>query len=136
MSTITSETALIYTMVIISASDGVMTDSELERMTGLVGYLPVFHGYPIENLRRDTDSCTEMLQSEEGLDAVLGLIEEAVPVTHIDLVYAVACEVAASDGILSQEELVLLEMLRHTLNIDRLTAAAIERGVAARQKIF
>ena len=136
MSTISPETALVYTMVVVSASDDVMTDSELKRMTGLVGYLPSMAEYNIERLRMDTESCIEILQSEEGLDAVLGLIEEAIPESHFDLVYSVACEVAASDGSLSQEELLLLEMIRHFLNVDRLTAAAIERGVAARQKQF
>jgi len=36
------------------------------------------------------------------------------------------------DGQLSQEELRLLEVLRHGLDVDRLTAAAIERGAATR----
>ncbi len=136
MSTISPETALVYIMVTVSASDEEMTDSELNRMTGIIGYLPAFRNYNIERLRTDTDTCIELLQSEEGLDAVLGLIEEAVPESHMDLVYGLACEVAASDGSLSQEELRLLEMIRHFFNIDRLTAAAIERGVAARQKTF
>lgn len=136
MSTISPETALVYTMVTVSASDDQMTDSELTRMTGLVGYLPAFRDYNVERLRTDTETCTQLLQSEEGLDAVLGLIEEAVPETHYDLVYALACEVAASDSTLTQEELRLLELFRHYLNVDRLTAAAIERGIAARQKSF
>lgn len=136
MSTISPETALVYIMVTVSASDEEMTDSELNRMTGIIGYLPAFRNYNIERLRTDTNSCIELLQSEEGLDAVLGLIDEAVPESHMDLVYGLACEVAASDGSLSQEELRLLEMIRHYFNIDRLTAAAIERGVAARQKTF
>ncbi|WND03616.1 tellurite resistance TerB family protein [Temperatibacter marinus] len=136
MSTISPETALVYTMVVVSASDETMTDSELTRMTGMVGYLPAFMDYHVERLRTDTQSCIELLQSDEGLDAVFGLIEEAVPETHYDLMYSIACEVAASDGMLSQEELRLLEMIRHYFNIDRLTAAAIERGIAARQKVI
>jgi len=136
MSTITAETALVYTMVVVSASDDEMTDSELTRMTGLVGYLPAFRNYNVERLRQDTESCIDILQSEEGLDAALGLIDEAIDPKHHDLVYALACEVAASDSMLTQEELRLLEMFRHYFNIDRLTAAAIERGIAARQKSF
>lgn len=136
MSTISPETALIYTMVLVSASDDAMTDRELERMTGLVGYLPALRGYRIEHLASDTDACIDMLQSEEGLDAILGLVAEAVPEKDYDLVYSVACEVAASDGELPQEELRLLEIIRHTLGIDRLTAAAIERATATRQKTF
>jgi len=136
MSTISPETALVYTMVTVAASDDSMSDVELTQMTGMVGYLPALDGYNVEHLRLDTESCIEILSSEEGLDAVLGLIAEAVPESHYDLVYAVACEVAASDGALTQEELRLLEEYRHFLNVDRLTAAAIERGVAARRKEF
>lgn len=136
MSTISPETALIYTLVTVSASDEEMTDTELNRMTGIVGYLPAFRNYNVEKLRSDTNSCIELLQSEEGLDAVMGLVAEAIPESHSDLVYALACEVAASDGNLTQEELLLLEMIRHVLDVDRLTAAAIERGAAARQKTF
>ncbi len=136
MSTISPETALIYTMVVVSASDNEMTDSELTRMTGLVGYLPALRGYNLERLRQDTETCVALLDTEEGLDAVFGLIEEALESRYYDLMYALACEVAASDGTLTQEELRLLEMFRHFFNIDRLTAAAIERGVAARQKSF
>jgi tellurite resistance protein len=46
--------------------------------------------------------------------------------------YAVACDIAAADGHTTQEELRMLEMLRHSLDIDRLSAAAIERGARAR----
>ncbi len=134
MSTVSPETALIYTMVTVAASDGKMSDVELQQMTGLVGYLPAFVNYSTERLRADTESCIEMLDSEEGLDAVIGLVADAVPENRFDLVYAVACEVAACDGDLTQEELLFLEMIRHELFIDRLTAAAIERGVAARMK--
>lgn len=134
MSTISQETALVYVMVVAAASDGDMSESEITRMTGLVGYLPAFSAYNVERLRADTDSCIEMLSSEEGLDAALGLIMEAIPDSKYDLVYSLACEVAASDSELTQSELRLLEIIRHTLGVDRLTAAALERGVAARQK--
>jgi tellurite resistance protein len=46
--------------------------------------------------------------------------------------YAIACDVAAADGMLAQTELRFLEELRYALNIDRLHAAAIERGARAR----
>jgi transposase len=38
----------------------------------------------------------------------------------------------ASDPTASQEELRLLELMRHRLDIERLAAAGIERGAAAR----
>jgi hypothetical protein len=46
--------------------------------------------------------------------------------------YAIACDVVAVDLTASQEELRLLEMLRHRIGVDRLAAAGIERGARAR----
>jgi hypothetical protein len=40
--------------------------------------------------------------------------------------------VAAADGEIAQSELRMLEEMRYELNIDRLHAAAIERGARAR----
>ncbi len=45
--------------------------------------------------------------------------------------YAVACDIAAADGKVSEEETRLLEMIRDGLEIDRLVAVAIERGARA-----
>lgn len=43
---------------------------------------------------------------------------------------------AAADGYTTQEELRLLELLRDSLEIDRLNAAAIERGARARHMVL
>jgi hypothetical protein len=42
------------------------------------------------------------------------------------------CDVAAADGLIFEPELRLLEEIRYELSIDRLHAAAIERGSRAR----
>jgi len=136
MPTISPQTALVYAMVIVSAADSEMTDAELKRIGDITRLMPAFAGYEDGALMRDARTCAEILDNDDGLDAVLGLIREAVPSTHNDLVYVVACDIAVVDGGLTQEELRILEMIRHRLDIDRLTAAAIERGVAARRKVF
>ncbi|MEM1342650.1 MAG: 2-dehydro-3-deoxyphosphooctonate aldolase, partial [Pseudomonadota bacterium] len=46
--------------------------------------------------------------------------------------YAIACDVAAADGMLGQSELRFLQEIRYELDMDRLHAAAIERGARAR----
>jgi len=46
--------------------------------------------------------------------------------------YALACDVVASDGRLSPEELGLLRRVRVGLGIDPMIAAALERGAHAR----
>ena len=77
--TISPHVALIYTMVIVSASDRDMTDAELSTMGEIVTHLPVFQGYIVDNLTHDAASCARLLQSDNSLDKVLDLILSALP---------------------------------------------------------
>ena len=60
------------------------------------------------------------------------MILGAIPQRLHDTAYALAVEVAAVDLRLEQEELRLLEMIRDRLELDGLTAAAIEASARAR----
>ena len=125
-------TALISTMVIVSAADGDMTDREFNTIGEVVRMLPIFSEYNEEHLPADAKSSMELLQETEGLDAMVAKIKAVLPKKLHDMAYALGCDIAVCDGQLSQEELRLLEILRHGLDVDRLTAAAIERGAATR----
>jgi hypothetical protein len=74
-----------------------------------------------------------VLQRNDGLDAVLGLIAALPPRLH-DTAYAVAVEVAAADLHVEQEELRFLRLLRDRLQVDPLVSAAIERAARARYR--
>ncbi len=124
--------ALVYVMVLVSASDGEMTDAELSSIGGIVQHLPIFRDYDVDLLPSMAENCTAMLDYDEGLDTVLSLVAKALPEKLHETAYALACDVAAADGALSQEELRLLEMVRYQLEVGRLPAAAIERGAKAR----
>ncbi|WP_120495421.1 tellurite resistance TerB family protein [Kiloniella sp. EL199] len=124
--------ALVYVMVLTSAADSDMTDSELSTIGEIVKFLPVFKGYNPEDLPMDSRECANLLEGEDGIDRVLDKVVAALPEHLRETAYALALEVVAADGIASQEELRLLEILRHTLDIERLAAAAIERGARAR----
>jgi len=124
--------ALIYTMVLVSAADMDMTDAELHIIGEIVSFLPVFRDYDKAKLTTTLGQCAELIARENGLEESLAAIKEALPARLRETAYAVACDVAAVDGEASQEELRLLEMIRHRLSIDRLIAAAIERGARAR----
>jgi hypothetical protein len=76
----------------------------------------------------------DMLSEEDGLDAILGLVKEALPPHLNETAYAMACDVAASDGVVRLAELRFLEMVRDELGVGRLAAAAIERGARARHQ--
>ncbi len=124
--------ALIYVMVMVSAADRNMTDAELHTIGEIVSFLPIFRDYDPSLLPNTTIACAELLDSEDGLDRALGVIRASLPPRLRETAYALACDVAASDGEAHQEVLRLLEMIRHRLDIDRLIAAAIERGARAR----
>lgn len=126
------ETALIYTMVLASAADADMTDAELRRIGYMVSHLPVFADFNPDRLPEVASGCAEILDEDGGLDTVIGLIKQSLPDRLRETAYTFACDVAAADGALAQEELRLLELLRHGLDIPRLSAAAIERAAAAR----
>ena len=131
-STINRQSALIFVMVTMSSSDDKIGDDELRTIGGIVESLPIFKGVDRDTLVAAAQDCVNMLEPEDGLDAVLGLVKEALSPGLRETAYALACEVAAADGKLEQEELRLLEMIRDELEVDRLHAAAIERGVRAR----
>jgi tellurite resistance protein len=125
-------TALVYSMVLVSASDRDMTDAELMTIGDIVQHLPVFQGFDFDGLAQVAGSCASLLSAEDGLDKTLDLIRSALPAKLRETAYALACDVAAADGSVHQEELQLLELIRHRLGIDRLASAAIERGTRAR----
>jgi tellurite resistance protein len=127
--------ALIYVMVTMSGVDGLIGEKELRRIGRIVKHLPAFKTFDTEELTEAAQECGEILQQEEGgLEAVLGLVKDALPPALEETAYALACEVAAADLMVGREELRFLAMLRDALGLDKLITAAIERGVIARNK--
>lgn len=124
--------ALIYTMVIVSAADANMSDREMETIGEIIGHLPVFRGFARKTLPTLLNGCAEALAGENGLEVTLEAIKASLPPNLRETAYAIACDLVAADGEASQEELRVLELLRYRLDIERLTAAAIERGARAR----
>ena len=128
----TPEDSLVAVMVGISVSDATIQTSELLSIEQIVNFLPVFGSYDTDRMRRIANIVFDLFEDEDGLDALFGLVKEALPEPLYETAYALACDVAAADGAIAQTELRYLEELRHALNIDRLHAAAIERGARAR----
>jgi tellurite resistance protein len=129
-------TALIYTMILVSAADRDMTDAELRSIGEIVRYLPIFKKFDLDKLPKVAADCAEILDDDEGLDKVLEVIKGALPQMLHETAYAVACDVAAADGHINPEVIRLLELLRHALGVDRLAAAAIERAARARHTVI
>lgn len=129
---LTPQDALVATMIAVSAADGTLSDEETASITRMISVLPVFKGYELSHVPTVAQTVFDLFEDEDGVDALVGLVRDALPGTLNETAYALACDVAAADGAIQMEELSLLEILRHDLNVDRLTASAIERGARAR----
>ena len=133
MAAIDHHSALIYGMVIVSASDGNMTDNELMTIGDIVKKFPIFRGFDPNNLITVAQACTRVLNTNgNGLQSVLKLIHEALPERLRETAYACAVEVAAADDKINRQEARVLELLRDELRIDRLASAAIEHSAQVR----
>jgi tellurite resistance protein len=119
-------------MIAVSASDEDIRTAELVKIQAAVQLLPVFGAYDDDRMQVVSQVVFDLFEQEDGLDALFGLIREALPERLFETAYALSCDVAAADGKLGEAELRLLEEIRYELNIDRLHAAAIERGARAR----
>lgn len=135
MNTISHHAALIYVMVIVAASDGAMSANELRAIGDLVKTLPVFKEFDPARLLPTSQECASILQEPDGYDAVQGLIKEGLPDHLRETAYWLALEVALSDRRVALEEVRVIETLRRSLGIERLTAAALERGARARYQV-
>jgi tellurite resistance protein len=124
--------ALIYTMVIVSGAQPELRDAELSLIGDIVEDLPVFSDFDRERLARLLNDCAELINRENGLEQTLEAIKTLLPAKLRETAYAIACDLVAADGEATQEELQLIELLRRRLGLDRLIAAAIERGARAR----
>jgi tellurite resistance protein len=124
--------ALVYVMVAISSVDRAMTDDEFARIGEIVSKLPIFAGCDEHGLIKTVEACGDILRTDGGLQQTLRLVREGLPEKLRETAYWVALEVATADRLVRPQEHRFLDELRDALELDRSTAAAIERGIRAR----
>jgi uncharacterized membrane protein YebE (DUF533 family) len=126
--------ALIYAMVTMAAADRQITQQEISRINMIVRELPAFRALDEGWLAREAQSCGKLLGKPEGIQRVLDLIDEALPIELRETAYVLAAEVAASDLFLQEDERQFLSMLATKLKLDALVCAALERAARARHR--
>lgn len=126
--------ALISVMVAVSVSDTNIRTSELLAIERMVNHMPVFADYDADRIRAVSQTVLTLFEEEDGLDALFGLVRDALPERLFETAYALACDVAAADGRLSDDEAELLREIRYELNVSRLHAAAIELSAQLRHR--
>ncbi|WBU51998.1 tellurite resistance TerB family protein [Paracoccus sp. SCSIO 75233] len=128
--------ALVAVMVAVSASDSNMRTSELLAIERIVDHMPIFAEYDVDRIRPVSQSVISLFSEEDGLDALFGLIRDALPERLYETAYALSCDVAAADGRLPDDEAEMLREIRYQLNISRLHAAAIELSAQMRHRVL
>ncbi len=131
---LTPQDALIAIMIAEGLSDETISGREFLSISKIVDHLPIFSNYDQDRVQVIAQTVVDLFEEEDGLDALFGLVKDALPENLYETAYALACDVAASDGRLMESELQLLKEIRYELNIDRLHGAAIERGARARHQ--
>lgn len=130
----TPEEAMIYFMVMSSASDRDMSDPELGRIGEVVRTWPVFQDFDRDRLIEVAQECQVIVQGPDGLDEVLALAQGVIPKRLHDTAYAAAFEVAAADLEMRMEEARILQRIADALGIDDDLVNAIEVAAKARAK--
>jgi len=133
---LSSQDCLVAIMIAVSASDENILTSELITIQSIVNHLPIFSAYDVDRIKTVAAIVLDLLSEEDGLDALFGLIRDGLPDGLNETAYAVACDVAAADGKMGQEELRMLQEIRYELNVDRLHGAAIETAARARFRML
>ena len=130
------EDTLIAIMIAVSVSDDAIRTSELVAIERMVDHLPVFAKYDVERIKEVSNAVYDTFAEEDGLDMFWDSVRTTLPERLYDTAYAMACDVAASDGKAREGELRMLEDMRYELNLDRLLASAIDAGARARHRIL
>lgn len=129
---LTPQEAIIYLMVMTSASDGRITDRELRTIGRVVRSFALFGDADEQALVDTAEACGKLMASEDGLHKVLAAAAAALPAHLAETAYAATVDVVTADEDLEMTEIRVLELIRNALDVSDDGAQAIERAAKAR----
>lgn len=129
---LTPQEAIIYLMVMTSASDGAINDAELRAIGRVVRSFPVFSESDEGSLVQTAEACGALMSSDGGLHKVLESAAASLPPHLGETAYAAVVDVVTADENLDITEIRVLELIRNALSIPDDGAAAIEHSARAR----
>lgn len=132
VASLSPQEAIIYLMVMTSASDGKITDRELRTIGRVVRSFPLFSDADEQKLVATSEACGRMMASDGGLHKVLEAAAAALPKHLAETAYAAAVDVVTADENLDATEIRVLELIRDILKIPDEGAQAIEHAARAR----
>ena len=129
---LTPQEAVIFLMVLTSASDGAIKDEELRTIGRVVRSFPLFSDHDEQALVETAERCGQLMSSEGGLHKVLEAAAKALPKHLGETAYAAVVDVVTADENLDMTEIRVLELIRNALSIPDDGAQAIEHAARAR----
>lgn len=129
---LTPQEAVIYLMVMASASDGSIRDEELRTIGRVVRSFPLFSEADEQGLVQTSEACGALMSSEGGLHKVLEAAAAALPNYLGETAYAAVVDVITADETLEMTEIRVMELIRNALRIPDEGAQAIEHAARAR----
>lgn len=126
------EDAIIFAMMLVSASDADMSTPEISVINWVLDRFPAMKGFDRGRLQAVVGRCVMLMAQRDGLHDVLKVIQASSPPGMGETVYAAAVEVAAADESLNLPEIRTLDLLREALGVTDEGASAIERAARAR----
>jgi len=95
---LTPQEAVIYLMVMTSASDGAITDMELRTIGRVVRSFPLFSDADEDSLVETAEDCGRLMSSDGGLHKVLEAAAAALPEHLGETAYAAVVDVVTAAG--------------------------------------
>lgn len=132
LASLTPQEAVIYLMVMTSASDGKITDTELRTIGRVVRSFPLFSEEDEATLVATAEACGNLMASEGGLHKVIDSAAAALPKHLAETAYAAVIDVVTADENLAMTEIRVLELIRDALKVPDEGAQAIEHAARAR----
>lgn len=129
---LTPQEAVIYLMVMTSASDGRISERELRTIGRVVRSFPLFSEADEQTLVDTAEACGSLMSSDGGLHKVLEAAAAALPAHLAETAYAAVIDVVTADENLDMTEIRVLELIRNILRVSDDGAQAIEHAARAR----
>lgn len=129
---LTPAEAVIALMVMTSASDGHITETELRTIGRVVRSFAMFTPEDEQALTKTSDMAARLMSADGGLHRVIEAARMALPAHLSETAYAAVVDVVTADESLNMAEIRILELIRDALDVNDEGAAAIEHAARAR----
>jgi uncharacterized membrane protein YebE (DUF533 family) len=126
--------SLIYTITLSAATDGDISDKEMNTINYLFTTLPVFEKANNDYLSKKMIECMELTQEESNFENLLDHINEGLD-SKKDLkktAYILALEVMMADLNVVEESIRFLELLGETLQLNNLEISSIKHTIRSK----